>query len=117
VKGFCVTVVALTVALAGCGSSGGGGSSPASTSVSQIREALVARLEAKRLDYRWVVCLRSGRLFRSRQIVRCNVNFGDPHIEAYCGVLVGGKLRTNHEDPAIPCARDRVGWKAPITSS
>jgi hypothetical protein len=82
-----------------------------------VRAALIERLDAKRLDYRWVVCLRNGRSFRGRDIVRCNVNFGDPHIEAYCAVLAGGKLRTNHEDSAIPCARDRAGWGASITSS
>ncbi len=37
-----------------------------------------------------------------RPIVRCNVNFGDPHIEAYCSVMIDGKLRTNHEDRGDP---------------
>ena len=104
----------LAVVLAGCGST----AAPADANpVSEVREALVARLDAKHLDYRWVVCLRNGRAFRGRQIVRCNVNFGDPHIEAYCAVLLGGRLRTNHEEPAIPCTRDRAGWGASITSS
>jgi hypothetical protein len=103
-----------------CVASGCGGSAESSqrtSTVRTVRAALVARLQAKHLDYRWVVCLRNGRFFRGRQIVRCNVNFGDPHIEAYCAVLVRGRLRTNHEDSAIPCARDRAGWNVTIESS
>jgi hypothetical protein len=41
--------------------------------------------------------------------VRCNVNFGAPHIEVYCSILEGGRLVTNHEDRAIPCGHDDAG--------
>jgi hypothetical protein len=110
-----LVLAAIVLLAAGCGGSARGpekgGLVPA------VRSALVARLQAKRLDYRWVACLRNGRSFRGREIVRCNVNFGDPHVEAYCGVLLRGQLRTNHENRAIPCTRDRAGWNASIASS
>ena len=41
--------------------------------------------------------------------MRCNVDFGDPHIEAYCTVIEGGRLLTNHQYPAIPCRHDGAG--------
>jgi hypothetical protein len=109
-------LVAVVLLTAGCG----GGSSQVSASpgiVPAVRSALVERLHAKGLEYRWIACLQNGRSFRGHQIVRCNVNFGDPHVEAYCGVLIGGRLRTNHDEQAIACVSDRAGWKASITSS
>ena len=93
---------ALTTGVAGCGSSG---EAPGESSVSTVREALVARLESKDLSYRWVACSRTARVFAGRRVVRCNVNFGDPHIEVYCGVVLRGRLRAAHESPAIPCGR------------
>ena len=108
-------VAAIVLLAAGCGGSAGksrdGGLVPA------VRSALVARLEAKGLDYRWVACLRNGRSFRGHEIVRCNVNFGDPHIEAYCMVLRDGKLYSDHQDLAIPCQRDNRAPPATIVTS
>ena len=83
----------------------------------QAKQLLTARLRTKQLDFRWVACVRNGRTFRGAEIVRCNVNFGDPHIEAYCSVLEDGRLVTDHENSAIPCKRDAAGWSAPITGS
>jgi hypothetical protein len=74
--------------------------------VSTVREALEARLEAKELSYRWVACTRTTSVYAGEPVVRCNVNFGDPHIEVYCGVVVRGRLRTDHENAAIPCGRE-----------
>jgi len=111
-----LATVAVVLLTAGCG----GGSSQVSVSpgiVPAVRSALVERLHAKGLEYRWIACLRNGRSFRGHQIVRCNVNFGDPHVEAYCGVLIGGRLHTNHDDQAIGCASDLAGQKPSITSS
>jgi hypothetical protein len=116
VRAGLVALVVVVLVAAGCG----GGSSPAPGSagvVPTVRSALVARLHAKGIGYRWVACLRNGRSFRGREIVRCNVNFGDPHIEAYCGVLVRGRLQTNHENRAIPCHRDRAGFHISVTGS
>jgi hypothetical protein len=75
-----------------------------------VRAALVTRLQRSHLSYRWVVCIRTGRVFRSHGVVRCNVNFGDPHIEAYCSIIDRGRLVTNHETPSFPCLADRRGW-------
>lgn len=75
-----------------------------------FHRALVARLQAQHAGYRWVACVRSGKTFAGVSIVRCNVNFGDPHIQAYCSVFRGGKLLTSQEDPAIPCGHDDAGY-------
>ena len=74
-------------------------------------------LRSQHLSVQDVVCIRNGRAYRGHPIIRCNVNFGDPHIEAYCSVLIGGKLRTNHEDTAIPCREDRAGDTSSTVSS
>jgi hypothetical protein len=82
------------------------------TQPAAVRAALIARLQRSHLSYRWVVCIRTGRVFRSHSVVRCNVNFGDPHIEAYCSIIDRGRLVTNHETPSFPCLADRRGWSA-----
>jgi hypothetical protein len=108
-------LLAAALVLAGCGSS----SSAAFTAptVPQAKKLMTAYLDSKHLDYRWVACLHSGRSFEGAAIVRCNVNFGDPHIEAYCIVLHDGKLYTDHNDPKVPCRRDNRAPPATITSS
>lgn len=78
-------------------------------SIRVIHARMVASLRRERLSWHWVVCLRNGNLFRGVPIVRCNVDFGDPHIEAYCVVLRGGQLLTNFQDHAIPCGPDNAG--------
>jgi hypothetical protein len=83
-------------------------------SVLTFKRAVVARLRAEHLTYRWVVCLPSGRGFRGVRIVRCNVDFGEPHVVAYCSVLLGGRLLTSEDDPAIPCGHDDSGYSATI---
>jgi hypothetical protein len=42
------------------------------------------------------------------------VNFGDPHIQAYCTVLQGEKLVTQYDDARIPCEHDDAGWDSPV---
>jgi hypothetical protein len=115
--GVAVACAAAALLGAGCGDSGSKASStpPVASTASPtraVKAALEARLQASHLNYRWVACVRNGRAFQRAPIVRCNVNFGDPHIEAYCSVMIGGRLRTNHEDAAIPCAEDRAGDRA-----
>jgi hypothetical protein len=115
-----VAVLCAAAALvgAGCGDSGSKSASPTSaSSIRAVKAALVAKLRSQHLNYRWVACIPNGRAFRREPIVRCNVNFGDPHIEAYCSVMIHGKLRTNHEDAAIPCHEDRAGDTAVTVSS
>jgi len=108
-------LLAVAVVLAGCGSSSS--SSIEAATVPQAKQLMTTYLESKHLTYHWVACLHSGRSFEGAAIVRCNVNFGDPHIEAYCIVLREGKLYSDHQDPKIPCRRDNRAPPATITSS
>jgi hypothetical protein len=101
--------------LAGCGAG----------STAHIREAtpavakrlLTDRLRAKELRFHWVACIRTGRAYGGVPVVRCNVDFGDPHVEGYCAVLRDGQLVTDHEDRSIPCRHDDAGPPATIVSS
>jgi hypothetical protein len=80
-----------------------------------FRAAMIRRLRAQRLNYEWVACVPSGRKFEGVRIVRCNVDFGiDPHVEAYCSVLRGGRLLTSADDPSIPCGPDTAGRMPPL---
>jgi hypothetical protein len=85
--------------------------------VSAIRSKLRVRLADQHLRVRHVVCIVNGRVFRQHAIVRCNVDFGEPHITAYCSVLIGGRLLTQFDVKAIPCHRDSAGDKDIIVSS
>jgi len=91
-------IAAALALFAGCGSA-------TETTPADVREALEARLTAKKLSLEWVYCLRTRRSYEGRTIFRCNVNFGEPHIVIYCAVLDGGELITNREQPAIRCGR------------
>jgi len=103
--------------LAGCGGSGSSTSTFSAPTVPEAKRLMIQYLDAKHLDWRWVACLHTGRSFSGAGIVRCNVNFGDPHIEAYCVVLRSGQLDTDHQDPKIPCQRDERAPPATIVSS
>jgi hypothetical protein len=81
-----------------------------------VRAALITGLKASHLRYRWVVCIGTGRVFRTQGVVRCNVNFGDPHIEAYCSIIDRGRLVTNHETPSFTCPADLRGWTTTIVT-
>lgn len=72
----------------------------------EVRAALEARLLERKLSYRWVVCVRTKRLFAGSPIFRCNVNFGEPHIVRYCATLEDGQFVTNREQPEMRCGRD-----------
>jgi hypothetical protein len=85
-------------------------------SVGTFRRALIAKLDAQRAHFFWVVCVPSGARFEGVRVVRCNVDFGDPHIQAYCSVFRGGRLVTSADDPAIPCGPDEAGNSLPIQS-
>ena len=91
--------------LAGCGGSGSDATSAPAT-VGEVRAALEARLVARKLSYRWVVCVRTKRSFAASPIFRCNVNFGEPHIVRYCATLGDGRLVTSSEQPAMRCGRE-----------
>ncbi len=110
---FAVAAVAL---LSACGGTGSAAKYSAATPAS-AKQLLAVRLKAQYLTVHWIACVRTGRLYRGAAVVRCNVNFGDPHIEAYCSLLRNRQLVTDHDDPAIPCGHDGAGWTAPIVGS
>lgn len=85
-----------------------------SASLPTFKRALGARLRGRRLDYHWIVCVPSGTRFQGTRVVRCNVDFGEPHIVAYCSVFRGGRLLTSEEEAAIPCGHDNAGYSARI---
>ncbi|HXR28259.1 MAG TPA: hypothetical protein VN772_01690 [Solirubrobacteraceae bacterium] len=102
---------------ASAGSSAAAAARITTASPAVFRRALIARLHASGLDFQWVVCTPNGRRFAGVGVVRCNVEFGEPHVEAYCSVFRGGRLVTSQDDPAIPCAPDLIGYSAPIHTS
>ena len=110
-----VVGVAALGLLAGCGSSSS--SAYRATAPQDAKKLMIRYLDGKQLSYRWVACLHSGHSFEGAAIVRCNVNFGDPHIEAYCIVLEHGRLFTDHQDRTIPCQRDNRAPPATIVTS
>jgi len=85
-------------------------------SLAEFRNAVVARMHAENLRFLWVACVRSGNRFRGVPVVRCNVDFGEPHIVAYCSVFRDGRLLTSEDDAAIPCRHDDAGFTDPIVT-
>lgn len=85
-----------------------------SSSITVIHRELEQHLLARHLSFEQIACVHTGRRYRGARVVRCNVNFGDPHVVAYCSVLRGGALVTSVDDPSMPCRHDDVGWSAPI---
>ena len=72
---------------------------------------LSLELRSENLSVQYVDCVRNGRAYQGHPVIRCNVNFGDPHVVAYCSVIVADRLVTSHQDPSIPCEPDLVGSK------
>ena len=68
-------------------------------------------LSSEHLNVQYVACIRNGRSYRGHPIIRCNVNFGDPHVVAYCSVILVHRLVTSQQDPSIPCRPDLAGSK------
>ncbi len=68
-------------------------------------------LSSEHLNFQYVACIRNGRSYHGHPIIRCNVNFGDPHVEAYCSVILAHRLITSQQDPSIPCGPDLAGSK------
>jgi hypothetical protein len=85
--------------------------------VPALRKALQKRLSNQHFRVRSVTCIVNGRIYRKRPIVRCNVDFGEPHITAYCSVMIAGRLLTQFDTKAIPCHRDNAGAKDIIVTS
>ena len=70
---------------------------------------LSLELRSEHLSFQYVACIRNGRAYYGHPIIRCNVNFGDPHVVAYCSVILAGRLVTSQQDPRIPCKPDLAG--------
>ena len=88
-------VLVPVVALSGCG---GGGASAAT-----IEAKLTRHLVARDLPPKWVRCV-PGR----GSVFRCNVDFGDLHIQIYCATLVGGRLRAAEWRSPVHGRQDRA---------
>ena len=120
-----VAVLAAAGVGAGVLASSGSGVAPATAasarittgSLAAVKRAMIAKLRAGRVHFSWVVCVRNGERFHGVAVVRCNVEFGDPHVQAYCSVFRGGRLVTSAEDPAIPCRPDDAGFTTIIQTS
>ena len=74
-------------------------------------------LSSEHLNFQYVACIRNGRSYHGHPIIRCNVNFGDPHVVAYCSVILVHRLVTNQQDPSIPCRPDLAGSKPLLFTS
>jgi hypothetical protein len=95
--------VSLVAAVMAYRAHAGSGSSTVTVRYRTVESALRARLRSQYLAYRWVVCTTMSRRFRGVHVSRCNVNFGDPHNQPYCAVLVDGSLITDVENHAVDC--------------
>ena len=104
------------LAASSCGGNeqAGGGSAPAAKTAANVEAALLGRLEAKLLSVEWVTCSERGYELESEPVFRCNVNFGDPHIEGYCALIRDGELVTHVEEPELRCARERTAAGEPV---
>ena len=89
----------LVFALAGCGGEAGGRA---------VVEAKLRRHLAERsLSVKWVRCV-SG----PSSTYRCNVDFGDVHVQIYCAAVVDEKLRVAEWRPAKHGIQDRAASAA-----
>jgi hypothetical protein len=105
-------VLALAAALGIAAGCGGGTSAPAggaSATPAEAEQALTARLTRRDLSFRWVRCVDEGVRRGGAPVFRCNVNFGEPHIEGYCVLVRDGRAVTQVEDRALRCRRTRTG--------
>ena len=78
---------------------------------------LSLELRAEHLSVQYVACVKNGRAYHGHPVIRCNVNFGDPHVVEYCSVILADRLVTSHQDPSIPCQPDLVGAKPVLFQS
>lgn len=81
------------VALAGCGNPDQG---------ARVEAKLSRHLADRTLPAKWVRCVREA-----GSTYRCNVSFGDPHVQIYCAELVDGVLRAAEWRQAVHGRQDR----------
>ena len=84
-----VAVVAVCVAgtLAGLAATDSARDAPPS-----VAEALRDHLAERELSVRWIACRPSTATAGLPAVQRCNVSFGDPHVQLYCAAFVDGRL-------------------------
>ena len=75
----------------------------APVTVAAVTAALVQRLHLRGLSFRYVLCFPDRHRYAGLPVVRCRVNFGEPHLVQYCSTILGGALVTDHERRAILC--------------
>jgi len=105
-----LVVLLVAAGLAGCGA----GAKEPPPPPSGAEAALLARLEAKQLSVEWVRCVASGYRHASAPVFRCNVSFGDPHLESYCAAFLDEGFVTQYERPELRCARERTATGQPV---
>ncbi len=88
-----------------------------SSAVATAAATLRAEFKVQRLRLIDLGCVKNGRSFKGHPIVRCSADFGDPHVQAYCTVVIGNRLFTNYDNAAIPCGHDWSGWQVIYFSS
>ena len=106
--------MAIVAAVAAAIALGSRGDAAITSNKAEIRAQLAAHLHREALRPLRIACLENGRRFRGVAVIRCNIDYGEPHIVAICSVLRGGTLLTDHAEPAIPCGHDNAGWHSPI---
>ncbi len=110
-----VPLLAAAALAAGCGGGESGQAPSASTppvaapSAAGAEQAMRARFAAKSLSIRYVRCVDEGVRTGGEDVFRCNVNFGEPHIEGYCVVVRAGRAVTQVEESSLRCRRTRTG--------
>lgn len=88
-------VLVLAAAVAGCG----GGPTGSNAIEGKLRRHLAERS----LSVKWVRCVPSV-----RSTYRCNVDFGELHIQIYCAALVEGRLRAAEWRPTVHGRQNRA---------
>jgi hypothetical protein len=83
----------MAVGLSGCGG-GSSGSTAASPTAADVAARLKRGLTDRYLSVRWTACVPRPERVAGASVFRCNVNFGEPHIEIYCAAVVDGTLRS-----------------------
>jgi hypothetical protein len=74
-----------------------------SSNAAVIHQQLRTRLLSRHLGFQYIACATRNRRYDGVRIVRCDVNFGDPHVVAYCSVLRNGILLTSLDGAPIRC--------------
>jgi hypothetical protein len=77
----------------------------------RVGVALRGWLHARSLSPTWVVCVPSAARIRGRTVFRCNVDFGDPHIQVYCAVVAGGRVRAAEWRQPVRGRQDRAAFQ------